>query len=57
MSRTVELIPFGLGRTIKRLRRSREIYLTERALGALPEHIRRDIGWPDRLGEPRFSRD
>jgi hypothetical protein len=57
MSRTVDLIPFGLGRTIKRLRRSREIYITERALGALPEHIRRDIGWPDRLGARRPFRD
>lgn len=57
MSRTVGLIPFGLGRTISRMRRSRQLYITECALGALPEYIRRDIGWPDRLTEVRSNRD
>lgn len=57
MSMFADLIPFEFGRTIKRLRRSRELYLTERALGSLPEHVRRDIGWPDRLAERRYGRD
>ncbi|EFG2885495.1 hypothetical protein BO068_004668 [Escherichia coli] len=53
MTRTVDLIPFGLGRTIQRMRRERQVYLTERALGALPDYLRQDIGWPDRTGRRR----
>ena len=56
MSILANLFPGKFGRSIKRLRRSREIYMTERALGALPEHIRRDLGWPDRLTERRYGR-
>lgn len=57
MSRATDLLPFGLGRTIARIRRSRELYMTERALGALPEYIQRDLGWPDPRTGKRRSRD
>ena len=53
MSRTVDLISQGLGRTIHRLRRNRQAFMTERSLGALPEYLRKDIGWPGRMKDIR----
>jgi len=46
----------ALRRTIARVRRNRDQVRTERALGALPEYIQRDIGWPDSLAERRTNR-
>lgn len=54
MPNVVDLIPFRLGRTIARYRNARLAYLTECTLRALPEHIRRDLGWPENLRGQRF---
>ena len=56
MPRTVDLIPSRLRRTIAKFRDARLIYVTERTLRALPEHIRRDIGWPDNMQDRRFRK-
>lgn len=53
MSRQIHLIPASLRRTLARVRRARVEMQTEQALGALPEYIQKDIGWPDRLTEQR----
>lgn len=47
MAISSNLIPAGLRRSIERVRRARQQARTEIALGSLPEHIRKDIGWPD----------
>jgi hypothetical protein len=54
MSTGSDLIPAGLRRTFSRMRRMREQVRTELVLGALPDHIRKDIGWPDRFAEQRL---
>ena len=53
MARDSNLFPQSLRRTLERVRRVRDHVRTERALGALPEYIRKDIGWPDRFAEQR----
>jgi hypothetical protein len=53
MSRESNFYPSALRRTIARVRRLREQVRTEQALGALPEYIQKDIGWPDRFAEQR----
>lgn len=53
MSNERNLIPLTLRQTMARVRRMREQVRTERALGALPEYIQKDIGWPDRYAEQR----
>lgn len=53
MSRENNLFPTAFRRTIARVRRLREQVRTEKALGALPEYIQKDIGWPDRFAEQR----
>ncbi len=53
MSRENNLFPAAFRRTIARVRRLREQVRTEKALGALPEYIQKDIGWPDRFAEQR----
>ena len=53
MSRESNCYPSALRRTIARVRRLREQVRTEQALGALPEYIQKDIGWPDRFAEQR----
>ncbi|MGE0282615.1 MAG: hypothetical protein AB7P20_18655 [Rhizobiaceae bacterium] len=57
MSRENNLFPFALRRTIARVRRLRQQVRTEQALGALPEYIQKDIGWPDRFAEQRARAD
>ncbi len=46
--------PFTVARSIGRyagkLQTIRNEVRTERLLGELPEHLRKDIGWPDRFG-------
>lgn len=54
MLKASNLIPMGLQHTFARVRRMREQVRTELALGALPEHIQKDIGWPDRFSEHRL---
>ena len=53
MARDGNLFPQSLRRTLERVRRARDYVRTERALGALPEYIRKDIGWPDSFAEQR----
>lgn len=53
MSRESNPFPFVLRRAIARVRRLRQQVRTEQALGALPEYIQKDIGWPDRFAEQR----
>ncbi len=48
--------PFAIAHSIRRyagkLQTIRNQVRTERVLNGLPEHLRKDIGWPDRF-EPR----
>jgi hypothetical protein len=53
MAHESNLFPQSLRRTLERVRRMRDQVRTERALGALPEYIQKDIGWPDRFAEHR----
>lgn len=53
MSHATDFFPSRLRRTIARVRSLRQHVRTEQALGALPEYIRKDIGWPDRFAEER----
>jgi|GEM_PF-6974566 hypothetical protein len=49
-------IQLGLRGTFARMRRARLQARTERVLDALPEHIRRDIGWLDGSGLERIRK-
>jgi uncharacterized protein YjiS (DUF1127 family) len=48
-------VDFGIARTVKRLLSDftayREEMRTERHISTLPEHILKDIGWPDAYAE------
>lgn len=46
----------SLSRFIARRREIRSAVRTERILGALPPHVRKDIGWPDLWNGPRRMR-
>jgi len=54
--------PFTVTQTLRRyagkLQTIRNQVRTERALNDLPDHLRKDIGWPDRFnrGDQHFGR-
>lgn len=46
----------SFSRFVARRREIRAAVRTERILGALPTHLRKDVGWPDLWNGPRRMR-
>jgi hypothetical protein len=46
----------SFSRFVARRREIRAAVRTERILGALPPHVRKDVGWPDLWNGPRRMR-